>query len=907
MANFFDQFDEASTGGSNQKPSVNFFDQYDAPSVGQSLSPEQATDAMSVPDKFTRAGVKGLTTGASGLVNTLGKSIEGADPKKLAKLQSLIGAIEERMGVDPTQYKPASEVTGDPNRPLTERLASFPRSVVEMAGPAIVGGAVGGLPGAVAATTATTAGPTIDRKREALGLTPDMELPDKAKKEVATKLGLDAALLAAGGGLTRGLMGPIEATGTRALGEAGKRAAMATAVDAGLGVDAAAADKVLVEGKMPTASDLVVGAAQGALPGLVAHAPVVAGRVPGAVREPVVNRAFRSMEALDPEARGRVADRVKDFGNNFDAAQESLLRDVNSAAKGLDDVTKETIDNIKIAFKNKTPVKQEWIDQVTQADPFAGRAIDDLMTLGSMRGLEDKALGKSTRGLNPFESFKTRVGDYALAHLISPKLGAAAAILQTGADLGARGIDRFTGLADPASVITERYAGTASPTQTIAEARASAFAQDLAGRQAKVGAARAELDAAKTNQIATRLEGDIGNLATKRVKQLAKDRKAESDRLWKEASASVRALNKRDDLQAREERRVDTGIRQQADIMRRSQAVEESRLAAEQREQDAAMRRQADIMRNSQRVEEQRVAQEQAASDAAMARQAMLMRNSQRVEENRVAADQRASDQAMRRQVDLMRNSQSVEEQRQSKLLSDVGQQLRILNASESASATPAALPLAVARLRAKYEKEADAKKEAANAPTPPEPTFSNLAGTQTGKLIEQAKALERFNNKQARDKAASERKETKAKQETAQAKAEKRVKDADTKVKEATRDADENLYVFEHRGQKLRVPKETVGNARLYERSFKEKVDRRMDVIDEAKDMTKSKQVKNLLDQLAKDWTDTTNNPELAYGHLERTVNKSGVPKNVADYLLDNWIRVEGTWATARRDIEND
>ena len=273
------------------------WEKYAPPTVTQ--TPEQATDAMSAPDKFTRAGVKGLTSGASGLVNTLGKVVEGADPKKLAKLQQLIGAVEERMGVDPTQYKPASEVTGDPNRPFMERLASAPRSVVEMAGPAIVGGAVGGIPGAVGLTTASTAGPTIDRKREALGLTPDQELPSKAKYEVGTKLALDAALLAGGGKFTKSLMGPIESTGVKALGEAGKRAAQATLVDAGLGADAAASDKVLVEGKFPTASDLAIGAAQGALPGLVAHAPGVAGRVPGAARDAAVTARFKPLESLD--------------------------------------------------------------------------------------------------------------------------------------------------------------------------------------------------------------------------------------------------------------------------------------------------------------------------------------------------------------------------------------------------------------------------------------------------------------------------------------------------------------------------------------------------------------------------------------------------------------------------------
>jgi hypothetical protein len=112
---------------------------------------------------------------------------------------------------------------------------------------------------------------------------------------------------------------------------------------------------------------------------------------------------------------------------------------------------------------------------------------------------------------------------------------------------------------------------------------------------------------------------------------------------------------------------------------------------------------------------------------------------------------------------------------------------------------------------------------------------------------------------------------------------------------------------VFEHRGQKAVVPKEYVGNLKTYKQSFAEKTDRRLDMLKGAKSLTKDKNVHRMIDQLANDWTDTTNNIDLAYGHLERIANKPGVPKAVTDYLLDNWIRVEGTWATARRDIEND
>lgn len=909
MANFFDQFDEASTGGSKSNAPVNFFDQFDAPSVGQGNTPEQTTDAMSVPDKFTRAGIKGLTTGASGLVNTLGKTIDGADPKKLAKLQQLIGAVEERMGVDASQYAPASSITGDANRSLGERLANAPRSVVEMAGPALLGAAAGGLPGAVAMTTATTAGPTIDRKREALGLRTDQELPDSAKTQVGLKIGLDAAALAVGGGLTRGLMGPLEATGVRGLAEAGKRGAMATGADAALGAAATGNDKLLIEGQAPTASDLAVGAAQGAMPGLVAHAPGVAGKVPGAIgegaataREGLVNRTFRPLESLEPQSRGYVADLIQRYDGNFNAVSDHLNKELRFASKGLDDVTKEKLGSAGIKIKYGQRLTPEEIQEVSKADPESARVLQSLDSLSAMRDLEAKSLGNRASSINPFENFKTRVGDYALAHLISPKLAAGTAILQTTAALGAKGIDRLTGLSDPAKVITDRYAGTADPMPTIAEARAAAFARDLSGRQAKVGAAKAELDAAKAERVTTKLEGDIGSLATKRIKQLAKERKAESDALWKAARDSVRALNKRDDLQAREERRVDTGIRQQADMMRRSQAVEEARLASEQREADAAMRRQADIMRNSQRVEDQRVAAQQKDADAAMRRQVDLMRNSQSVEERRLANEQRLSDQQMARQAMLMRNSQAVEQQRQSQLLGDIGQQLRIMKASETASSSPAALPLAVARLKAGFAKDAEA-----NAPAP-EPTFntdsmfwgpsSSIKGTPAEKAMMATRALERHNAKITKQEQAATKQKQKQEKEATQAKAEKRVKDAEVVLGKAKDDSNPDMVFVEHRGQRVEQDADKVTNVSGWKRQTKKNIDDRMDVIDAAKSLTKDKAVIRLLDQLAKNWNSRSkNDPDTAYYHLEDAVNDSLMPAEIGKFLFDSWRDVRGTW----------
>lgn len=812
---------------------------FGSPTKGQApVDNQKQTEDLPLATKALKALAFGATQTRSKDVDTLRRS--GSLGFDLDKLDRTTDWMKQEAGLQ--NYDPASAHFADSSKPWTERIGYLPRTLLEgipSMAQHVAASTIAGPIGMLGSTALTEGGSSVNRVREADKTDPNAELTTGQKLRVGGNVLTQAILNEVGGRATLGATAPVKAVGMEGVKQATGNVAKAAGVDAFVGGYGAGVDKALIEGKEPSVADV-------ALPAVAGAAVGTAFRAPGALKETLVSTRNRALGDIEAQPRGVVADLYARYNGDHNLVSQHLNEEMGLATKGLDEVTKSTISAAKRDIAAGKRVSKADLESVGKASPEAAQVLEQLDAYGVIKSLDNGGIANSWlgRALNPFHrgskedtagdkaaSWFGKIADSGLVYHtmfghISPEVAAAIAAGQGAGLAGLHGFDMLSGASNVPKVVVDKFAGTASPTQTIAEARASAFATDLAERQAKARAAQAEFDAAKTDEIATRLEGDIGNLATKRVQKLAKDRKAESDRKWKEASQSVRDQNKRDDIQAREE----------------------SRVASE-----------------------------------------------------------------MRRQADLMRNSQRVEEQRQSQLLSDIGQQIRIQKNSESASSTPAALPLAVARLKAEYARNA----EAANAPLPPEPTYnpeamewgpsSSLAGTPAARAITATKALERHNRKVAKDQAAAQRKEEKQKSEAAQAKAAKRVKDAEEKTTEAIRDADENMYVFEHRGQKAVVPKEYVGNPKTYRQSFAEKTDRRLDMLKGAKSLTKDKNVHRMIDQLANDWTDTTNNIDLAYGHLERIANKPGVPKAVTDYLLDNWIRVEGTWATARRDIEND
>lgn len=895
------------------------WEKYGAPTEAKTETPEQKTDKIGTIEKGVRAASYGLLGGAEGAMNTIGKAI-GADPQKLAKVNMLINAGREAMGVTPEEYAPASAGAMNPKASFGERMSYMPRALIEMGAPMAAGAALGGLPGALGTVGVTEAGPTIDRVREADKTDPNAELTPGQKARVAGKVGLDMLLTGVGGRATLGATAPIRDVGMAGVKQAVGNVVKAGATDAVVGGGSAAADKALVEKEAPSFNDVAVPALTGAIIGAGAHAP-------GAARETAVSVRNRALGDLDPQSRGAVADVIQRYDGDFKATQKHLEHELTQATKGLDDLTKDQIAKAKIKHDAGQRIDPETIQSVSATDPVAGRALADLDTFGVMKSLDNGGVSNSFIGriLNPFErtthdtsgdrfaSAIGRAGQYAsIGHSMwshSPETALGVFGTQLAGTGLLHGIDRFTGAANPGKVITDKFAGTVEPMPSVAQARAAGFASDQSSRADKAAAAREELRAAREAKANTEFELGIGNVATRNVQNTAKQRQRESDQLWKEASASVRALNKRDDLQSgydsgvsRSQAEQDRQLARQADIMRRSQAVEDRRLAAEDRAATSSSRQAWRDAADSVRALANREAI-QARGPAGRGQDMGVQSNVPLPE--LVSSDATAAIRAARLKQVLEKQATTAETARQNKLMADLKRQLELRQNSESASASSADLALRVAKLKASYEAEAARAAEAGMGEATPEPTFSSLAGTETGKLLEQARATERFNKRNEKAAEAESKKSKKATEDAALAKAEKKVKDAEGKAKEAEKDAKPNMYVFEHRGQKARVDKSLVKSPKRYEESFKRHTDTRMDVLDEAKDLTKDKKTHKYLDQLAKSWTDATNDPAQARKALDRILNDNSIPEKVREHLDENWYRVVHTWETIQRGDE--
>jgi hypothetical protein len=474
-----------------------------------------------------------------------------------------------------------------------------------------------------------------------------------------------------------------------------------------------------------------------------------------------------------------------------------------------------------------------------------------------MRDLKDNALYTKVKDINPLTNFKSRITDYAIGHLFSPTLAKAIAAGETAIAGAAYGVDKFTGLSDPAKVIMDKYAGTAEPAQTIAQARAAAKAQAFAQNDFRKVAELHNAQLEKTEALS-----DKQSLDSKEQLRAIADReaKAESSELWKTALESLRARRNSDQIKAN-------------DLEAKVSSFQDKAIESLDRL-------------------DKTVASEQLSKDAAMARQASLMRNSQAVEEARLKAEQKAKDQALTRQATLMRNSQATEQARQDALLQDVPRQLKLRENSESASSSPTALALAVAKLNRSAMENAEPQ-----GPTAP-PTSTPVSARP--ELVKTNMKLEEIKRKAEAKRQKDADKQNKV---AAKAKAAKRVKDAEAKVEEKTIEADPNTIVFKYRGQKIIKDKDSVANPKAYREKFVKFTDKRLDVLDKAKGFTKNKEVHNLLNQLAEDWTQSTNDPTQAYNHMIRIADKEKVPENIRQYLKDNWYKVEGTWATVDKN----
>lgn len=826
-------------------------------------TPQQQTDAMSGPERYARGATYGLLSGAEGAVSTLGKSIEGADPQKLAKLQSLISAVKERMGVSSDQYAPASQAAQDPNATLGQRITNVPRSVVEMAGPAIVGGMVGGIPGAVGAIGVTEAGPTVDRVREADNTSPDKELTVGQKARVAAKVATDMGLAAIGGKATLGAAEPIMATGLQGLKQAATQTGKAVGIDALAGSGATAVDKALVDKQLSSPTDLAVGAAQGGLPGLAIRGPRDFGGGLKA-RENILSD-------LNPESLNRLNERIKihkeagaenplaaaksDIQNEigfYKTENSPLLKDILDKT-GHTDTTKVSLDNAIDAVKENRPVPAKTLDTLsnTLGGTYHGdnllRLLSDHEALNKVNDLSQSSLSNSKLGkvLNPFGRWPTSALDLGAsavllggAHhipylgMVPPEVAAGLLGTQAAGYFGMKGIDKLTGASDInrlVNKVSKKNGGdTGAPITTPsfpelqAQARAQVAARNLQERQDNLTKAQAEKEAAKSDKQSLDSKDQLRAFADGQAR-------AESSALWKTAIETLRARRNSDQIKAN-------------DLEAKVSSFQDKAIGSLDRL-------------------DKTVALEQAAKDAAMARQATLMRN-----------------------------SQATEQSRQDALLRDVPRQLKLRENSESASSSPTALALAVAKLNRTAMENAEPQ-----GPTAP-PTSTPVSARPD--LVKTNMRLEQIKKKA---EAAKKKEATKQENIAAKAKAARRVKDATKKVEQSQEDVETSGVVVRYRDQKIVIPEGSgVRKIKNYKQSFIEKTDRRMDVIDAAKKLTKDEQVHERLDQLAQDWTDTTDNSQahqVVENLINDVINDNSTPKNVATYLKKNMHKVKNTW----------
>jgi hypothetical protein len=793
---------------------------------------QQSTEAMPWYTKAAKALAYGAAATRTKDAETLRKSgALGIDPNAI---DANTERLKEYTGIQ--NYDPASAHFADSSKPWTERIGYLPRALLEgmpeMA-QHIAASTVAGPLGMLGSTALSRGGEAVNAVRQADNTDPNVELTPSQKMRVGGDVAIQSILNEIGGRATLGATKPVTGVGMQAVKQAGTNVAKAAATDAAVGAYGAGVDKTLLEGKEPTVADL-------ALPGLAGAAVGTAFRGPGTARDAAVATRFRSLGDLNPQSRGEVADTLGHYKGSFEATQKHFVDDLAEAKKGLDADTHDILSKAKIEFDNGQRISPDKIEAASKADPEAGRVLRNLDTLGVMQSLDNGGLSGSILGrlLNPYQTgsgkdIPSALGKFAegasLGHMFWAKDPATAGIVfgtQLGGTAGLKGIDAFTGASNPAKVITDKFGGTAEPAQTVAQAKAAAKAQAIAKNDFIKAAELHNAYLEKTEAL-----NDKQALDSKEQLKAIADRqvKAESSALWKTAIESLRARRNSDQIKAN-------------DLEAKVSSFQDKAIGSLDRL-------------------DKTVALEQAAKDAAMARQATLMRN-----------------------------SQATEQARQDALLRDVPRQLKLRESSESASSSPTALALAVAKLnRSAME---NAEQQGPTAPPTSTPVSARPELVKTNMRLEQIKK---------KAEAAKKKEATKQENIAAKAKAARRVKDATKKVEQSQEDVETQGIVIRHRNQKIVIPEGSgVRKIKNYKQSFIEKTDRRMDVIDAAKKLTKDERVLERLDQLAQDWTDTTDNSQahrVVENLINDVVNDSSTPNNVATYLKKNMHKVKNTW----------
>jgi hypothetical protein len=828
-------------------------------------TPEQNQQSTEAMPWYTKA-AKALAFGSAQIrtkdIDTLRKTGAVSNDLLDARDRNTEG-LRKFAGIE--NYDPASAHFADSSKPWTERIGYLPRTLLEgtpeMA-QHIAASTIGGPLGMLGSTALAHGGEAVNTVRQSDNTDPNTPLTPQQKLRVAGDVGIQAALNEIGGRATLGATAPVKGVGMQAVKQAGANVAKAAATDAAVGAYGAGVDKALLEGKEPSMADL-------ALPGLAGAAVGTAFRAPGAARDAAVATRFRSLGNLEPQSRGEVADTLGHYKGNFEATQKHFVDDLAEAKKGLDADTHDILSKAKIEYDNGQRISPDKIEAASKADPEAGRVLRNLDTLGVMRSLDNGGLSGSFLGrlLNPYQTgsgkdIPTSLGKFAegasLGHMFwahDPATAAAVFGTQLGGTAGLKAIDALTGASNPSKVITDKFGGTAEPTQTVAQARAAARAQAFAQNDFRKAAELHNAQLEKTEALS-----DKQSLDNQEQLRAIADRqvKAESSALWKTAVESLRARRNSDQIKAN-------------DLEAKVSSFQDKAIESLDRL-------------------DKTVASEQLAKDAAMARQASLMRNSQAVEEARLKAEQKATKQADTNFYKQQRERLAIRTRSDIPASEYLGQDLGFnqnVPLPELVS-SDTRLALAVAKLNRRAMENAEPQ-----GPTAP-PTSTPVSARP-----ELVKTNMRWEEIKRKAEAKRQKEADKQNKVAAKAKAAKRVKDAEAKVEEKTIEADPNTIVFEHRGQKIIKNKDTVGNPKNYREKFVKFTDKRLNLLDKAKGLTKSKEAHNLINQLADDWTNSTNDPKQAYGHMIRLTNYTQIPDKVRQYLKDNWYQVEGTWAT--------
>lgn len=863
---------------------------------------EAKTNKLSTTEKFAKGAISGTIGGAENIISLLDKAGIG-DKDKLAVARDLASGARGIFGVTPEEYKPAGDTAWDSNKPFLERAAEAPRAMVEAAAPMALA-SLGGPVAAGLAVGATQAAPTIDRVREADHTDPNADLTLGQKARVAGNLGLQMALGGLGSKLTFGAS-PVRAVGLEGVKGAAKQLGATAAADAAIGGAGVAADKAIIEGESPTLSDIGVGGIAGASGGLI-------GGSKRAAKEAIVSTRFRELGNINPQSRGEVADRLKTFDNSFGATRKSLLDDMNEASKGLDPVTKKYVSDAKLQVEEGRRVNPEWISAVEKVDPEAGRALRNLDTFGLMHSYEAESLSKGASSINPFENFKTRVGDYALAHLFSPKIGMAAAGLQTAAAMAAKGIDRGTGLSNPAQVITDKFAGSAEARPTLAEVRAAAFNKRQNDNSAyfalKKGAADRNLTKAEAEKETEKKKIEFRQVAEADVKAKARA-EAQAMRIAKESLSAVRNSD------ARQERYKKEQIGNFQDRANKSLGLLDSLEAADRKTENETMRRQYDLMRNSQAVEERRLASDALAQQRAekdfweQQRNGLALRERSNIpisealgrdlgDSQNVPLKELISSDAtpsLKTAAGVQRIVAQSDKAMKERLVGEK-RRLDLMSNSEDASSSSAALALRVAKLRAAGLDEG----ESIGPENPYDSTVNSSSLSSRPADVKANMALAKAKKKAEQTAERKTSKEKKAEADVTMAKVEAKVSEARKEANEANKNADPNYITFSRHGVTERYRKGRVVDPERFEDSWNERQDTRKFFLDEAKGFLNTKRDQKILDGILLRWSKLRNKPEDARKAWDNFVEDSSTSLDTKKALKEGFDDIMWTWETS-------